>query len=505
MLFNARQAALELGFVTLPEFAHATSQSLSTYARLEKWNGHLFNWYNIEDLQPVAPFTISTVDSGNLAASLYALHGGIRDVLARPVLSPNLFRSLEHLYRQAGETTTPPSTNSISAGLAWFLNLPETPGSPDSPWPVREIATRKQQIAALLAEYLPWLLPNYSLLLRDAGMPPAPSPDELSLGRALSHANSLVAALESHRNSGGLEEIANQLMGLLPAVRDRLQRLQQDLEKAATDAERFAEDMRYDLLFVESRQLLSIGFDIPNNEIHSACYDLLASEARIAFFLAVAKGDIPQKAWFRLDRSHVLVGKEACLLSWTGTMFEYLMPTLWMRSFPDTLIARALEACVAIQREHVRGMPWGISESGFAELDPAGRYSYQAWGIPQIALKYGAEDGPVISPYSTFLALPFARQDALANLHRMAQMDWIGEFGFYEAADYIKGTPPRMVRSWMAHHQGMSLAAITNLLAGNPFQRWFHNNVRVRAAEFLLHERPLAPHTLKALQKRKNI
>jgi hypothetical protein len=230
---------------------------------------------------------------------------------------------------------------------------------------------------------------------------------------------------------------------------------------------------------------------------------LLASEARIAFFLAVAKGDIPQKAWFRLDRSHVLVGKEACLLSWTGTMFEYLMPTLWMRSFPDTLIARALEACVSVQREHVRGIPWGISESGFAELDPAGRYSYQAWGIPQVALKYGAEDGPVISPYSTFLALPIARQQALANLHRMAKLGWIGEYGFYEAADYIHSQEPRMVRSWMAHHQGMSLAAIANLLCGNAFQRWFHNNVTVRAAEFLLHERPLAPQTLKSLESRK--
>jgi cyclic beta-1,2-glucan synthetase len=245
-----------------------------------------------------------------------------------------------------------------------------------------------------------------------------------------------------------------------------------------------------------------VGFDGQTGEILSACYDLLASEARIASFLAVASGDIPQRAWFRLDRTHSLVKGRAALLSWTGTMFEYLMPTLWMRNYPDTLISRSLEAAVAIQRQHVRGMPWGISESGFAKMDPQGRYGYQAWGIPDLALKYGAEDGPVISPYSTFLALPFGRDEAFANLHRMAGMDWIGPYGFYEAVDYTDAKNPQLVRSWMAHHQGMSLLAITNLLCANVFQEWFHANPKVRAAELLLHERPLGRGTLKSLQER---
>jgi hypothetical protein len=146
-------------------------------------------------------------------------------------------------------------------------------------------------------------------------------------------------------------------------------------------------------------------------------------------------------------------------------------------------------------------MPWGISESGFAKTDPAGRYGYQAWGIPQIALKYGAEDGPVISPYSTFLALGLLRDDAVGNLRRMASMGWIGDFGFYEAADYTQGREPQMVRSWMAHHQGMSLLALTNLLREGAFQRWFHSTPIVRAAELLLHEKPLSKESIDALQE----
>jgi hypothetical protein len=273
----------------------------------------------------------------------------------------------------------------------------------------------------------------------------------------------------------------------------------------ATKAERHADVMEYGFLLVESRQLLSIGYDGLTHELHSACYDLLASEARIASFIAVAKGDIPQQSWFRLDRSHVLVKGRPALLSWTGTMFEYMMPALWMRNFPNTLIARSLESAVHIQREYVRDIPWGISESGFAKMDPLGRYSYQAWGIPKLALKYGAEDGPVISPYSSFLALPVLRAEAIANLRRMAKMEWMGAYGFYEAADYTQGKPAQLVRSWMAHHQGMCLLALANLLKDNIVQQWFHGTPRVRAAELLLHEKPLGKETLKELSRQSRL
>jgi hypothetical protein len=172
-----------------------------------------------------------------------------------------------------------------------------------------------------------------------------------------------------------------------------------------------------------------------------------------------------------------------------------------MRTYPDTLIARSLQSAVHIQRDYTRDIPWGISESGFAQTDDSGRYRYQAWGIPALALKYSAEDGPVISPYSTFLAISLLRNDAVANLRRMEAMGWTGAYGFYEAADFTEGRQPRLVRSWMSHHQGMSLLAMTNLLHDNIVQHWFHANPRVRATELLLHEKPLSKDTLNALKK----
>ena len=187
-----------------------------------------------------------------------------------------------------------------------------------------------------------------------------------------------------------------------------------------------------------------------------------------------------------------------------GAFFmEILDATIITPAIP--LIARSLESVVQIQREYLRDIPWGISESGFAKMDPLGRYSYQAWGIPELALKYGAEDGPVISPYSSFLALPILREEAIANLRRMAKMEWMGAYGFYEAADYTQGKQPELVRSWMAHHQGMCLLALANLLKDNIVQQWFHGTPLVRAAELLLHEKSLSKETLKELSKQSKL
>jgi cyclic beta-1,2-glucan synthetase len=530
MLLNARQAACEFGLLTLPEFALASLGTLETYDRLEKERGHIYNWYDIATLEPIAPHIVSAVDSGNLAAGFYTLHTGALDLLKRPLLDREVFRGLE-LVRAAAVWVSSRAANGkqraqFKPALLETDNKPlralvgelmasrtekaaHAGGEAQDPWEVREALRREQALAGYVEQYLPWMLPEFDSVflldtLRSIDTEKPPSPEG-----AAAYVKELDGRLEAAlRLVDAASQQAQAIMGLrarLPDALAKLKHLQTDLAMVAVCAERNAESMEYSFLLVEERQLLSIGYNGQTGELYNACYDLLASEARIASFLAVAKSDIPQKSWFRLDRSHTLVNGRACLLSWTGTMFEYMMPSLWMRTFPDTLIARSLEAAVCIQREHLKGIPWGISESGFAKMDPQGRYGYQAWGIPALALKYGAEDGPVISPYSTFLALAFLRTEAIRNLRKMVSLGWGGAFGFYEAADYTSesaGKQPELVRSWMAHHQGMSLLAVTNLLRDNIFQRWFHANARVRAAELLLHEKPLSKDTLKALEER---
>jgi hypothetical protein len=228
---------------------------------------------------------------------------------------------------------------------------------------------------------------------------------------------------------------------------------------------------------------------------------MIASEARIATFLAIARGEIPQQSWFMLGREHTRAFGRFLLLSWTGTMFEYLMPALWMRSYPDTLISRTLAACVHVQRSfaHTLNIPWGISESGASRKDHLGHYHYQAYGVPHVALWIEASAGPVVSPYSSFLALGIDPLAALRNLQRMASAGWIGAYGFYEAVDYSgPSRKPVLVREWMAHHQGMALLSILNLLHDNAVQRWFHANPEVKATELLLHELPVSKSVLKA-------
>ncbi len=496
MLLNARQAACELGFLTVPEFVQATLGTLTTYERIEKYRGHIYNWYEIETLEAIPPFTISTVDSGNLAASFYTLHGGAMEMLKRPILEDKDFSIFE-----LGQDYPPRQANGklpLASLVERLFAEAAAEGKLDQ-YLAQRMQDRRVVLRSLIEFYLPWLLPEYAAL-RHLGIPPLEQVP--SILTAEEHLKTMTESLTLSSADSSLVSSVESLRDRLRFASERWKQLASDMKHVVDSSERFAEQMDFSFLFVESRQLLSIGYDGRQHELHSACYDLLASEARIATFLAVAKGDIPQRAWFQLDRSHVLVKGRAALLSWTGTMFEYMMPALWMRTFPQTLLTNSLEAVAMIQRDHVRKIPWGISESGFAKMDPQGRYGYQAWGIPKLALKYGAEDGPVISPYSTFLAMPFLRNEALENLKKMAAMGWVGQYGFYESADYSETGRPQLVRSWMAHHQGMSLLAITNLLCDGVVQTWFRSNPRVRAAELMLHEKALKQDTLRQLEER---
>ena len=527
LLLNARQAACEFGFLTIPEFVSLTNGSFATIARLEKCRGHLFNWYDTQTLEPLSkePF-VSSVDSGNLAASLYTLRTGAMALLRQPLLGPQHFSGLrahwEMLRLQRGLSgsmprLSPPAADAaISDWLKWLADAQSAfDEASDSPvagqkdtWWFTETRRRISAIAALHPDFMPWLQSEYAPLreLPELGMERMEY--ALTIDQAITFAEfleeRLAIASPATAGNASLIVLRDQLRSSVRTAVRNLRSVASALRGIAHQAENLVQEMEFAFLADPGRQILSIGYDVRAQKLHEACYDMIASEARIATFIAIARGEIHQESWFKLGREHVRAFGHFILLSWTGTMFEYLMPALWMRSYPDTLIARTLAACATVQREFASSLkiPWGISESGASKKDDAGHYHYQAYGVPQIALFIEATAGPVISPYSSFLALAVDSVAALRNLRRMASAGWVGAFGFYEAVDYSTDAgKPVLVREWMAHHQGMSLLAILNLLHDNAVQRWFHENPEVQASELLLHEMPVGKSVLKARLK----
>ena len=275
------------------------------------------------------------------------------------------------------------------------------------------------------------------------------------------------------------------------------------MEELAETCEELADDMDFAFLYNRQRKLLSIGYTKSANRLESACYDLLASEARIATFVAIAKGDIPQASWFYLGRGQTQCENERVLISWAGSLFEYLMPTLFMRTYPNTLLHASARAAIKFHAnmEALKDHPWGISEAAFSDRDPNRLFQYEGFGAPGLALRRYSVQRWLVSPYSTFLSLGIETHAALKNLYRMKERNWFGRYGFYESAEIkVNGRPApladRITRCWMAHHQGMILLAISNQLTGSTMHQRFHAVPMIAATERLLHEKMAAEVTV---------
>ena len=516
LLLNARQVACELGYLTVPELADLTERTLRTLSSIPKHGGHLLNWYDTRTLEPLPPQFVSSVDSGNLLASLWTLQQGCLDRLRQPLLQPSLAQGLLDYLRVLTELRAFPRKElarceSDLVGENWLPSLLALPESvfdqvqppakskylADIDWLRNEARARLINIKQVVRNYAPWWLPEFAALRAESAFG-SKLAEHLSLQLLPAFLDALHDQLTHSAAHAG--ELSDRLLRLIPEVRANALRLIEDLRKTSAQAGKLANDMDFSFLLNPRRQLMSVGFDVQANELHSACYDLLATESRTAVFAAIAKEDIPQESWFKLGRVHTQDHGRLVLLSWTGTMFEYLMPALWLCTYSNTLLDRTRIACVRSQQAYAanRGVPWGISESAFYKLDEAGNYHYRAIGIPQLAMMKTDENPLVISPYSTFLALPVDPAGALRNLRRMESLGWFGSYGFYESADYtvfrsrFRWSRCQIVRSWMAHHQGMSLLAMANFLCDNIVQRWFHSDRRVQATALLLHEKPVA-------------
>jgi cyclic beta-1,2-glucan synthetase len=518
LLLNAQQVACELGCLTVPEMAAQTERTLSTLSRIPKERGHLLNWYDTRTLEPLAPHFVSSVDSGNLVASLWTLEQGCRARLQEPLLqrclADGLFDILctladmrafprKQLSRYEREFKTGnwlPSVFALSETAADEIrSVSKSSPAEEIQWFRGQVLARLEALETLVRSYVPWELPEFAPLREGAALRVKPTAD-----RSLEQLPHIIDDLRHQLDlalpaSQEERSLCESLRSLLPQARSNALQLAQTLRSIAAEAAKLANAMDFSFLLNPRRKLISVGFNAQTQELEPACYDLLATESRTAVFAAIAKDDVPQECWFRMGRGHTVEQGRPVLLSWTGTMFEYLMPTLWMRSFSNTLLDRSRVAVVDCQREYGarKGVPWGISESAYFKLDEAGNYQYRAFGLPQLALMKQESNPVIISPYSTFLALTVDSSEALRNLHRMNNLGWFGRYGFYESADFsaftrFRRSRCRLVKCWMAHHQGMSLLAMANLLCDNVVQRWFHSSRRVQATELLLHEKPVS-------------
>ncbi len=515
LLFNARQAALEFGFITMPEFIQQSELTFKTLPKLQRHLGHFLNWYDNITLRPLEPAFVSTVDSGNLIASLWSFKEGCLELLRRPLINDNNLAGIADHYRMIGKENAPQAFRSILKLHGTPMWLPEllkfngdlsASAKPHDPkqhvsWSL-ELRNRIEAVRESVRQFEPWYLPEFEPMRNVAkfALPDKPLTPASAAAYFLD-LDSRLHALSSDANSSPqtLDQVYR-LRALLPECRDRVQNIATQLEELAATADEWSDQMSFSKLINRGRNLLSIGFDVAAQKISESCYDLLASEARTATFIAVAKDDLIQDGWFRLGRKHTLCGRETLLISWTGTMFEYLMPVIWMRSHPNTLLDRTTRAAVRAQRAYTQPqrVPWGISEAAYAHTDADGNYQYQAFGVPCLALSTDKPASLVISPYSSCLALMIDPVTALQNLLRMRRAKLLTEYGFYESTDYT-GSARRalfspkgeVVRCWMAHHEGMSLAAICNVLHDWPFQRWFHAERLVQASDLILQERPI--------------
>lgn len=554
----ANLSAYDFGYISGGSLITRSTNTLHTMKTLVRHRGHFFNWYDTLTLQALLPLYVSTVDSGNLAGHLLTLRGGFLAMSAQPVLVGQLFEGLsdtvrilsdalgntfaETLVRVKSSLDTiqrhPPNTliatylllgdllqhakalndllpgNALPAGeLGLEIIAPEHEAATWQMALVQQCQEAMNDLEALA----PWVkLP----------IPPA------GIEVIFRHAN-VVASLSALAKLDDVlcPEIAIRFaQGVNPPQRIWLESLDGAVRKGSLCArervlalEALAQTcfelshMDYEFLFDEARRLLSIGYNVGERRVDAGYYDLLASESRLCSFVAIAQGQLPQESWFSLGRLLTSTGGAPVLLSWSGSMFEYLMPLLVMPNYENTLLDQTCKAAVARQIEYgkQRGVPWGISESGYNTVDLNLNYQYHAFGVPGLGLKRGLAEDLVIAPYASVMALMVAPEEAWRNLKRMANDGFVGKYGFFEAIDYTparqrRGRSCSIVRSFMVHHQGMSLLALAYLILDRPMQKRFESEAQFQAVMLLLQERvPKEPalfsHTAQHFDLRSNL
>ncbi|MBN1422853.1 MAG: hypothetical protein JXP34_29015 [Planctomycetes bacterium] len=519
--------------------------------RLERFHGHFYNWYDTTDLRPLDPKYVSSVDSGNLAGHLIALRNACREMIDRPVVAPEWLAGIADAVglvresvlalsddRRTQTVTLKQLDEALEALDASLRRAPATPASmagllgelvvhADTVTDIARTITEERgdgggadvlTCAEIVRASVRSHLRDLEELMPWARLIAARHPETAALGEGLGaflgtvptpadlpdRCDEAIRLLARHRadgsaQTGGRSDALAPWDAMLDAL-DRSARAARGLERRLVSlhqrAGKTVAAMEFGFLFNPLRQLLSIGYRVAERSMDPNCYDLLASEAHLASFVAIAKGDVPARHWFRLGRALTPVSGGSVLISWSGSMFEYLMPSLVMSAPPGSLLAETNRLVVRRQMKHGfrLGVPWGVSESAYNARDLDFIYQYSTFGVPGLGLKRGLSGDAVIAPYATALAAMVDPEAATPNFFRLASAGGRGRYGFYEALDYTRkrlpeGEPVAIIRAYMAHHQGMTLVAIANALQDGAMRSRFHSEPMIQATELLLQER----------------
>ena len=551
-------AARDFGWLGTQDALERWEATFGTIDKLEEFHGHLYNWYDTRDLRPLDPKYVSTVDSGNFAGHLLTLASGCRELIQDPFVQPRMFAGIEDaidLLREAltkvtdarriHSVTRKQLSNAVDLLAASVRSMPSHVLDVGSK--IVEVAARAhtvEDIAQTLAQeledtatsdlriwaeaakasadslledakfFFPWLRLSTEEAAVIVGNRGSKTPEWIAIEPFFLKDSALVSAPErfeaairelttlrarSGSDSTGRSNRTTQIDALILSLQQssiEAAALHRRLLAIAQRSEEMFEATDFSFLFDNNRKLFSIGYRATDSQMDPNCYDLLASEARLASFVAIAKGDAPWSHWFRLGRSLTPIGRGSALISWSGSMFEYLMPALVMDSPTNSLLDQTYQHVVTRQIEYgaERAVPWGISESAYDARDIDLTYQYSSFGVPGLGLKRGLSEDLVIAPYATALAAMVDPSAAVENLFRLTQEGALGMYGFYEALDYTssrlaEGQKVAIVRAYMAHHQGMFLVSLANTLNQGSMRTRFHDAPIVQATELLMQER----------------
>ena len=538
MLLSALSAG-DMGYVGFKGLADILGSTISTVERMEKWRGHLFNWYDTKTLEVLRPMYVSTVDSGNLVGYMIVVREGLKEYLKKKVPMPSLAMgikdTLELVCEEEGkeidqslrqtlvelskkEQMDPLSWASVLEGIAaWLKNeildqaISDSQKNESSHMKKSKRFANGLQLANdyrwssklndMVQSFMDELLLFYPFLNQ---------PDALSIldeeknefSKQLRQQGTPMELLQGYRKAASLlgkKQNTGKASELLSLLKQTQGNIEFEIDRYNSLIERISkliDETKFSPLFDHKRLLFSIGYNTEDEHLSKSCYDLLASEARQASYIAIATGEVDRRHWLRMSRKLTAAEGGKGLVSWTGTMFEYLMPLLIMRNYENTLFDETYSFVVKVQKKYgkQRRMPWGISESGYSALDFNLNYQYKAFGVPELGLKRGLANDMVAAPYASILALGVDAMSAVENLKELSALGLEGKWGYYEAIDFtpsrlMKGNQHHIVKSFMAHHQGMCMAALNNFFNENVLRERFHANPFIRSAELLLQEK----------------